>query len=120
MKIFLLIFAFSSIEAQNSFDLQYLGKSLSPEKAAERNLCETKYCLLDAQYLFSAATQNESVRPCDDFKEFAVGTFVKYQSVNDRLPYVGFFADYQLNYYKKVRKVLSEPVNVNDSRISKG
>src|SRR5690349_8673314 len=99
MKILLLIFVVCSIEAQNSFELQYIGDSLSQEEATERKLCDTKYCLLDAQYLFYGATQNESVRPCDDFKEFAVGTLAKYQSVNDRIPYAGFLFDFQLNYF---------------------
>jgi hypothetical protein len=114
----LLIFFFvSKIAAQ--FDLQFLGDSISVEKEAERNFCETKLCLLDSHDLIYSATQNASVKPCDDFKEFALGTFIKYRANNDRYPYVGFTADVEKAHAEKKRKVLTAKVNDKDMRITK-
>lgn len=120
IKILAFAFAISLIEAQNQIEVQFLGDSLSEEEVTQRDLCGTKYCLLDSAYLFYSATQNESVRPCDDFKEFALGTFVKYRSVNDRKFSAGFGNDVADVYDEKTRRAMAAPVNTKDTRVTKG
>lgn len=120
MKLLVFLLFFVMVKAQNSNVIQFIGNYVSKDEESRRDFCVTKYCLLDANYLFSGATQNKSVRPCDDFKEFALGTFVKYKSVSDRDRYVGFNTDLSKVYLEQMRKVLASPVNKNDNRVTKG
>lgn len=108
------------VKAQTQIELQFIGDSITKEEATERDLCRTKYCLLDANSLLVAATQNKSVRPCDDFKEFALGTFLRYRSVSDRDPYNGFFRDLENVYVERLRKVLAAPEYDTDTQVIRG
>jgi hypothetical protein len=69
MKIFLLIFLVVA-KASAQFENQYIGDFLSPEEVENRTYCESKYCLIDAQLLFYAATQNKSVGERLDHRSF--------------------------------------------------
>lgn len=102
-----------------TFNLQYLGDTLSIEEANARDLCFNKYCVNDAELLFTAATQNSSVDPCTDFKEFAVGTFSKYAALNERYQGRGFYNDVRASYRERQRKLLASKININDSRVFK-
>lgn len=93
------------------FDLQFIGNYVTTSDASNRVFCDSKYCVLDANDLFYAATQNASVRPCEDFKEFALGTFIKYRALNDRDRYNGFLLDIQASHHERQRKVLSADIN---------
>lgn len=43
------------------FDHQYIGNSISLNETKTREYCEQKFCLIDADFLFYAATQNSSI-----------------------------------------------------------
>lgn len=120
MKYFAIAVAISMVKAQHLTDLQFIGDYVSEEEAKSRDFCETKYCLFDSQSLFLGATQNISIKPCEDFREFALGTFIKYKSVNDRDPYAGLLIDIQDIFYERLRKLLASAINANDSRVIKG
>lgn len=118
MKFLFLFFIFFEAKAQ-FIELQFIGEFISEENATGKVLCETKYCLSDANYLGLAATQDKSVRPCDDFKEFTLGTFLKYQSVNERNRYAGFSIEIVFEITDRLRKSLEAPVNEADTQVTK-
>lgn len=105
VKYFVFVLLLKLSAAQ--FDLQYIGNTLSEEEANSRDLCSNKYCIEDADILFESATQNFSVNPCVDFKEFALGTFIKYRAFNDRYAGVGFWYDVVSRHKERLRKVLA-------------
>lgn len=114
--IVVLLYLFNGHVA-GQFDLQFIGDSVSE---LDRDYCESKYCLLDANILFYAATQNASVKACDDFKEFSLGTFIKYRAVDDREQYNGLWGDVRTVHNEKQRKLLAEKINESkDSRVVK-
>lgn len=120
MNLIILLFCcliLKEISAQ--FDLQYIGDYVTREDEAKRQFCDTKYCLLDADNLFNAATQNVTVQPCSDFKEFALGTFIKYRAINDRDRYNGFLLDVQAANHERQRKVLAAKVDNKDTQLTK-
>lgn len=120
MALTVLILLFLTTASFAQFDLQHLGKYVSVEQRIEEEVCETKYCMLDANYLFYAATQNSTVEPCDDFREFAMGTFIKFRALNDRYEFNGFDLDLLNDYWELLRKVLAAEINEEkDSRIHK-
>lgn len=102
-----------------AFDLQFIGDYVSEEDASARDYCGTKYCLTDGEILFSAASQNKSTEPCDDFKEFSLGQFIKYRALNDRRRKNGFMLDVESAHSERQRKVLSETVKENDTLVVK-
>lgn len=112
----LLLFSF----VNSQFDLQYIGNYVSEVQESQREYCDSKYCLLDANQLFYTATQNTSVNPCDDFKEFSLGTFIKLRAISDRTNYNGFLSDLQFAHDEKHRKLLSEKVDeIKDTKVTK-
>ena len=118
-KFQILFVLFLSVNAQE-FTNQYIGSSLSISETNERDLCTSKYCLLDSQLLFYAATQNASVDPCVDFKEFSLGTFDKYRAINDRYGIRSMKLERELLKYETIRKILSKNIDEkNDSRVVK-
>lgn len=68
----------------STFEMQFLGNYLSDDQYQSLEFCSNEYCIADSDRLFYAATQNTSVEPCDDFKEFSVGSFLKYRALNER------------------------------------
>lgn len=107
------------VEAQHQIELQFIGSEVSAEEQSKENFCESKYCVLDSNYLFLSATQNKSVKPCEDFKEFALGTFIKYRAISDRKPSIGFYADNDDAYNLRLRKMLAAKENEKDTRVTK-
>lgn len=71
-------------ESVATFDIQFLGDYLTDDQYYKQEKCLKKYCIVDGDELFYAASRNTSIRPCDDFKEFAMGTFFKYRALNER------------------------------------
>ena len=114
---FLVLLLFS-VNAQE-FNNQYIGSSFSIEEANKRDLCASKYCLLDSELLFYAATQNASVDPCVDFEEFALGTFKKDRAINDRYGLRSMELDVSILRFLTLRKILSNIDEKNDSRVVK-
>lgn len=96
----------------STFKIPYIGSYINISDY--NNLCQSKYCLLDSNRLLMAASQNASVKPCDDFKEFSLGTTVKYRALNERYDRIGFFHDIELQHYERQRKILMEDVKEND------
>lgn len=118
-KIILLLFFVLSANAAE-FYLQYIGDSLNNEEAQTREFCTTKYCVGDSQILFYAATQNASVDPCVDFKEFSMGTLIKYRALHERYFSIGLLPETQRLHEERLRKLLaSKKVNPNDPRVYK-
>lgn len=101
------------------FQVQFIGNYITEEEESMRDFCNSKECLVDSEILFLAATQNSTVHPCDDFKKFALGTFIKYRALNDRYQYRGLQSDVEDIYREKLRKVLSSKVNKDDTRMFK-
>ena len=99
------------------FDSQYLGNYTSFEEYNKRELaCDTTICLLDSQRLLLAATHNRTIKPCDDFREFAVGRFIKLGALDDRKESIGFYNDVLAQYYERIRKVLAAIIDESDIR----
>lgn len=123
MMIKIVLFILTTIAIKNStaqFDLQYLGKYVTLETEKSREFCDTKLCLMDQNDLFYAATQKATVDPCSDFKEFSLGTFIKYRALNDRYAHNGFADDVQRKHDEERRKVLAEKIDdLKDSRVFK-
>lgn len=100
------------------FELQVIGQTLSAEEAAQRELCTSRYCVSDGELLFYAATQNDSVDPCLDFKEFAMGTFIDLRATNDRYREIGLISDTKHNHDERKRKLIAQGIDAEkDSRM---
>lgn len=82
-------------------------------------MCSTKYCLLDANRFIIAATQNQSVLPCDNFLEFAMGELLKHKALHDRYTHVGFARDINHLLIEKHRKLLSQSSKPKESKVFK-
>lgn len=113
--VILLIFAFANAE----FELQYLGDSLTDDEAQARVFCNTKYCIEDSQILFYAATQNNSVDPCLDFKEFSMGTLIRYRALHERYFAIGLQNDVTKMHQERIRKSLNAEIQKDDPRMFK-
>lgn len=105
--------------AQAEFELQYLGDSLTDDEAQAREFCNTKYCIEDSQILFYAATQNNSVDPCSDFKEFSMGTLIRYRALHERYFSIGLQSDVMKLHEERVRKSLNADIHEDDTRMFK-
>lgn len=102
-----------------SFKWFYLGDYVTDEEYNNKKLCYSKYCLLDADRIISAASLSSSVNPCDDFKSFAAGEFFKYRVPNDSYGFNGFQNDVRRAFKEKQRAVLKEPVRPDEPRMFK-
>lgn len=107
------------IEVNSFLSRRQLGNYLNDEEYYGRELCTTNYCILDANRLLQSATYKTNIDPCEDFLEFSMGEFYKYQALNDRYPYVGFSIEIQHRFTEKKRKLLSKSINSSDPNIYK-
>lgn len=80
--------------------------------------CTTMYCVEDQTRLVSAATDDKTVRPCDDFKTFAMSRFLN-QSVPEDVSSQGFQIDVIASYTKQQKNILEKPTEANDRKIFK-
>lgn len=118
MKSFIFLLIVFNVKAE--FDLQYIGDSLNDEAAKGRNFCNSKFCVGDSQILFYAATQNSSVDPCVDFKEFSMGTLIKYRALHERYFAIGLLQDTQMLHDERQRKLLAKKLDTKtDGRVFK-
>jgi hypothetical protein len=102
------------------FELEFLGNYVSEDEEKSRDFCESKYCAMDTNELLYAATQNASVDPCVDFKEFALGIYIKFRALNDRYEFNGFQSDMQKAHIHRQKTVLAAEIDKkNDTRIFK-
>lgn len=111
MKAFFLISLLVFSVKASEFDLQFIGESLTSKEAAVRDFCTTKYCLLDSEILFYAATQNASVDPCLDFKEFSMGTLMRYRALHERYFSIGLLPDSERLHQERLRKLLASKIS---------
>ena len=119
MKVFI-IFSLFLANVLAEFELQSIGETLSSEEAEKQKFCVTNYCVSDAELLFYAATQNASVDPCVDFKEFAMGTFIELRATNDRYREIGLISDTKHNHDERKRKLIAQEIDTEkDSRVVK-
>lgn len=102
-----------------SFETQFFGDYLTDLEYENQNLCSTKHCMLDNDMLVYAAGQNSSIRPCDDFKTFAKGEFLKHRVINDRYYSIGFDKNVLERFKEQQRKLLLKPVVEGDPKIFK-
>lgn len=113
-------FAILISNTRAQFELEYLGEHVKKEEVNSRDFCDLKNCALDTNELMYAATQNESVDPCVDFKEFALGTYLKFRAVNDRDQYNGFqFEILKANWHHKKTVLQAEINEEKDTRVFK-
>lgn len=94
-----------------TFDIDYIGNFTNV--GDNRNLCDSKICLMDSNRLLLAASQNFT-NPCEDFKEFSLGSLIKYRALHDRYERVGFFHDVEMLHYERLRNVLAVPVESDE------
>lgn len=117
-KVFLFLLLVLSAYAE--FNLQFIGDSLTTDEAEGREFCTSKYCVGDTQILFYAATQNASVHPCTDFKEFSMGTLIKYRALHERYFAIGLLQDTQKHHEERLRKQLAKKIDeTKDVRVFK-
>ena len=99
----------------SQFENQYLGHHITFDEYNNLELgCDTKLCLRDAQRLLLAATQNNTIEPCEDFAEFAMGRFIELAARNERYMFAGFYADHFSVYKERLRKVVAAKIKKND------
>ena len=114
--IVLLVFCFTKVFS-HSFESQYVGSYYTMEEYNKLELaCDNKYCLLDANRLLVAATQNESIQPCDNFLEFTMGEFIKLGALHDRYSFLGFQGEVKHKHRERQRRVVAAPIKHNDIR----
>lgn len=113
--LFVLNIVFTFVNCQ--FESQYLGNYLTFEEYNHLEIgCDTKICLRDSQYLLLSATQNKTIEPCEDFKEFSMGRFIKLGALDDRKESIGFFTDIYALDWERIRKVLAAKITKHDIR----
>lgn len=102
------------------FDLQYIGDKISAESVQQQDFYDNEYCLSDSHILFYAATQNASVDPCLDFKEFSMGSLIKYRALHERYFSIGLLADTKRLHDERQRKLLAKKSDMKkDHRVFK-
>jgi hypothetical protein len=80
--------------------------------------CLNRECFFDSKRLLEASNF-EKVKPCDDFREYAMGNFIKYRALHDRYDRVGFLYDVLSSQSDRFRKILNEPIKLNETKSSK-
>lgn len=118
MRVIFLALVICAI-ARAEFELQFIGDTIHHDEAAARNFCDSKFCIGDSQILFYAATQNSSVDPCLDFKEFSMGTLIKYRALHERYFAVGLSQDVTKMHEERLRKLLATKSEDKDPRVFK-
>lgn len=108
---------FSSVSS--SFEIQIFGDYVHHENYKSRNFCSTKYCIFDNNRLIEGMSQNKTIRPCDDFKTFAMGEFLATRVVNERYPLLGFELEVVRIYNEKMRKILELPIADDETKMFK-
>lgn len=117
-KVFLLVCLLSVINCAE-FDLQYIGNQLSDNEVNQLAFCDNEFCLSDSNILFYAATQNASVDPCLDFKEFSMGSLIKFRALHERYFAIGLLQDTKRLHEERQRKLLAKTSAKSDHRVFK-
>lgn len=113
LKLIILVLSLCCIV--RSASIAQLNENKENVTIPENNLkiCLTQECNKTSAYILSLL--DESVDPCDDFYQFACGTFLKRGLPDDKKEYSNFDT-VQQNVYDQLNSVLSEPIQANDSK----
>lgn len=103
----------------SSFDIQIFGDYLNKEEYNNRTFCSTKICIQDSDRLIESVTQNKTIRPCDDFKTFAMGEFLNTRVINERYPLLGFEIETRQMNDEKMRNILKRPIKKSEPKMFK-
>lgn len=90
--------------------IELKGNTLSVEEYQKLDLCESKWCLEDANRILEDMSYNKSVTPCADFDEFTCGTFHQNRAHNERYEYVGYKKNYEKQIDEQLEKMLKFPI----------
>lgn len=94
------------------FRNQYIGSS--ENSTQQKNLCTNFWCINDAFYIFSKASQYKGVDPCVDFRNFTVNQADEVDKLDDRYIYRGFPNIVSDKYFHRLRRVLDKPDEKDD------
>lgn len=109
----------SIVFGYGTFPIKYKGNFLSLEEYDNLDLCSNKWCLDDANRIIEEMSYNDTIEPCEDFKEFVCGTFFKERALNERYEYIGFRRNYELKLDEERHKALKAPIDEKDGKAVK-
>lgn len=118
INVFVVYFVESSL-GYGTIPIQYKGQTLSVEDYLKLDLCGNRWCLADANRIIQDMSYNNSVNPCDDFEEFACGTFYKERAYNERYETIGFKTSYGKTIDEMSHKILKAPIKDKDVKAVK-
>lgn len=85
----------------------------------ESIICRTLYCVGDSDLLFGTASNNFSVDPCKDFKEYSLGGFIRDYETDERYFSVGMQSAMQRQHETRLHKLLASDTDENEPRVFK-
>jgi hypothetical protein len=83
-------------------------------KQQQDTICYSKICRLDTSRLLDSSTDQENVEPCDDFKEYSLGKFIRRRREFNDDNESGFLWDIENTFRAKQKNILSVPVMSNE------
>lgn len=119
MKQVVLFQLFSLSFGYGTIPIKYKGSLMTLADYEKLDLCENKWCLADANRILQDMSYNNSVSACEDFDEFACGTFKNERAFNERYENVGFIRDYELKIDEERHKALKAPITDTDCKAVK-
>jgi hypothetical protein len=124
VKILISSLLIGLVTAQSSpfgFQVQFIGQNLSTSQQHEgkEKFCESLWCIFDANILFTRSSQYFDANPCEDFKNFSIGTSMEVSVVNDRYIYRGLSSEIEFKYWEKLRRILVEKIKPKENRVVK-
>lgn len=84
------------------------------EQSKSKEICETVGCLKAALQVMSYL--NESVDPCENFYEFACGTFLKNTIIPQDEDAVDAYSDIENMVKEQIRTILDEPLQPDEPK----
>lgn len=102
-----------------SIPIELKRNILSLEEYHKLELCQSKWCLRDANRISEDMSYNNSENPCDDFAEFTCGTFHKDRAYNERYESVGFDETYKKQVDEQRDRMLKVPIKGDDVKAVK-
>lgn len=119
LLIAVVVYRLVSALGYGTIPIKFKGNTLSVDDYLQLDLCTSKWCLSDANRIVEEMSYNNSVNPCDDFNEFACGTFFRERAYNERYESVGFKTSYEKKLDEKRHKIFKAPIEDNDVKAVK-
>jgi hypothetical protein len=110
--------AFATNIKRAAVDIDSILNYLSKEQIQNEELCGSEECLLDAGRLVEAASLTP-ISPCEGFREFSMGNFIRHQALHDRHDRVEFLCDVLTLHHERQRKNLIAPIEIDDPKTFK-